>query len=186
MTFGRPSIRADGVARRLRTTSMRPPRALSARRFGCLGVDEFILVRVLVALLLAAVFTLFALLAVNALYLGSITFLEWSSGAIYQDYFYQLNMLFHLGTGLLLIAPFAWFGIAHMRRALRQPNPRAIRIGIASKMAAETFPSAVKVLTCRLNSILSRIRRLMLSRISAIFPPVSFCTRMEMVKKRKS
>ena len=49
--------------------------------------------------ILAIVFTLFALLAVNALYLGSITFLEWSSGNIYQDYFYLLNMLFHLGGG---------------------------------------------------------------------------------------
>lgn len=82
-------------------------------------------------LVLAVVFTLFALLSVNALYLASITFLEWVSDNIYQDYFYQINMLVHLGVGLILVVPFFWFGIAHMKRAIHRVNYRAIKIGIA-------------------------------------------------------
>jgi hypothetical protein len=43
--------------------------------------------------LLGAVFLLFALLAVNSVYLGAITLLEQTGDAIYQDYFYQAHPL---------------------------------------------------------------------------------------------
>ena len=81
--------------------------------------------------LLTVVFSLFALLAVNSVYLGSITALEHFSGQIYQDYFYLLMFLLHLFLGLVLILPFCVFAILHARRALQRDNRYAIRAGIA-------------------------------------------------------
>jgi tetratricopeptide (TPR) repeat protein len=81
--------------------------------------------------LLGAVFLLFALLVVNSLYLVSITMLEQASGEIYQDYFYMLMFLVHLGLGLLLTLPFILFGLGHMRRALGRPNRYAVRAGLS-------------------------------------------------------
>jgi len=81
--------------------------------------------------LLGVVFTLFALLVVNSIYLSSITALEYYSGLIYQDYFYLLMFLLHLLLGLLLVLPFCAFAILHARRAIRRDNRYAIRAGIA-------------------------------------------------------
>jgi len=81
--------------------------------------------------LLTAVFTLFALIVVNSIYLSSITALEYVSGLIYQDYFYLLMFLLHLLLGLLLVLPFCVFAILHARRAIRRDNRYAIRAGIA-------------------------------------------------------
>ncbi len=81
--------------------------------------------------LLTAVFTLFALLVVNSIYLGSITVLEYFSHQIYQDYFYLLMFLLHLLLGLLLVLPFCIFGFLHARRAIKRDNRYAIRAGIA-------------------------------------------------------
>ena len=53
--------------------------------------------------LLGVVFTLFALIVVNSIYLSSITAAEYYSGLIYQDYFYLLMFLLHLLLGLLLV-----------------------------------------------------------------------------------
>jgi tetratricopeptide (TPR) repeat protein len=72
----------------------------------------------------------FALLSVNSVYLGSITLAEWFSGEVYQDYFYQLMFLVHLGLGLALAVPFLWFGFAHLRRAWPRPNRQAVRAGL--------------------------------------------------------
>ncbi len=81
--------------------------------------------------LLSVVFTLFALIIVNSIYLSSITALEYYSGVIYQDYFYLLMFLLHLFLGLLLVLPFCVFAILHARRAIRRDNRYAIRAGIA-------------------------------------------------------
>ena len=81
--------------------------------------------------LLTAVFTLFALLVVNSIYLSSVTALEHYSGRVYQDYFYLLMFLLHLLLGLLLVLPFCVFGFLHARRAIRRDNRYAIRAGIA-------------------------------------------------------
>jgi tetratricopeptide (TPR) repeat protein len=81
--------------------------------------------------LLTAVFSLFALLSVNSIYLGSITTLEHFSGQIYQDYFYLLMFLLHLFLGLLLILPFCAFAFLHARRAIHRNNRYAIRAGLA-------------------------------------------------------
>ena len=59
--------------------------------------------------LLAAVFGLFALLAVNSVYLGAVTFLEWKlglkDGRSLQGGFYLCNFLVHLVLGFLIVVP---------------------------------------------------------------------------------
>jgi tetratricopeptide (TPR) repeat protein len=90
--------------------------------------------------LIGLVFTVVAVLSLNSVYLGSITLLEWRSGEIYQDYFYQLMFLLHLVLGLFLILPVIIFGIGHARNAWRRPNRRAVRAGIG------VFSTAIIVL----------------------------------------
>lgn len=80
--------------------------------------------KVLIALLL-----LYALLGVNSAYLGGITFLEWSTGRLYQNYFYQLMFLAHLGLGLVLIPAAMAFIWGHLRKAWVLPNRRAAQVG---------------------------------------------------------
>lgn len=72
-----------------------------------------------------------ALLVANAVYLATITFLEWSTGNTYQDYFYQYMFLGHLLLGGLFIVPFLIFGISHLRLARQRRNRRAVKIGYA-------------------------------------------------------
>jgi tetratricopeptide (TPR) repeat protein len=86
--------------------------------------------------LLLIVFALFGALAVNGLYLGGVTLLEWWSGAIYQGYFYQVMFLVHLILGLLLLIPAVVFGALHLRNARRRPNRRAVRAGLALYVTA--------------------------------------------------
>ena len=86
--------------------------------------------------LLAAVFGLFALLAVNSVYLSAVTFLEWRSGEILQNRFYLWNFLLHLVLGFAIVVPTIAFGVAHWRNVANRPNPRAIAAGIATFVAA--------------------------------------------------
>src|SRR5262245_49607598 len=65
--------------------------------------------------LLFVVFGLFALLSVNAVYLVAVHVLEWSTGKVYQNWFYLVSFLVHLVLGLLLVVPVVVFGIAHIR-----------------------------------------------------------------------
>jgi tetratricopeptide (TPR) repeat protein len=81
--------------------------------------------------LLVVVFALFALLAVDSVYLGTITWFEWWSGRTLQDYFYQIVFLLHLLLGLLIVVPVVAFGALHFRNAHQRPNRRAVRAGIA-------------------------------------------------------
>jgi tetratricopeptide (TPR) repeat protein len=81
--------------------------------------------------LLAIAFALFGLLAVNSLYLVSVTVAEELSGALYQDFFYQVMFLLHLLLGLLIVLPAVVFGALHLRNAWPRPNYRAVRAGLA-------------------------------------------------------
>jgi hypothetical protein len=81
--------------------------------------------------LLLVVFALFALLAVDSVYLGTITWFEWWSGKTLQDYFYQIVFLLHLVLGFLIIVPVIVFGPLHFRNAWKRPNRRAVGAGIA-------------------------------------------------------
>jgi hypothetical protein len=80
---------------------------------------------------LLTVLGLVALLGANSVYLSGITFLEWKSGQTYQNYFYQLMFLGHLGLGLLLVVPLVLFGTIHMLNTRNRKNRRAVRIGYA-------------------------------------------------------
>jgi tetratricopeptide (TPR) repeat protein len=81
--------------------------------------------------LLIVLLGLFALLAVNAVYLGSITFAEWLTGETFQNYFYQYMFLLHLVAGLLILLPVLVYGAIHIRNAHDRPNRRAVRVGYA-------------------------------------------------------
>ena len=81
--------------------------------------------------LLYVVFGLFALLAVNSVYLVGITFREWLSGQTFQNYFYQYMFLAHLVLGFALILPVLIFGAVHVGNARHRPNRRAVRAGFA-------------------------------------------------------
>jgi len=83
--------------------------------------------------LLTLVFTLFAIIVVNSIYLSSITALEYYSGLIYQDYFYLLMFLLHLFLGLLLVVPFCVFGFLHARRAYSGSGSRWLQGCYADK-----------------------------------------------------
>lgn len=81
--------------------------------------------------LLAVVFALFAILGANSVYLSAITFLEWSRGLTYQNYFYMVMFGVHLVLGLLFVLPVIIFGVVHIRNSRHRPNKRAIRVGYA-------------------------------------------------------
>ena len=97
--------------------------------------------------LLAIVFGLFALLAVNATYLAGVTFLEWLTGTTYQNWFYLVMFLVHLTLGLLIILPVVFFGIFHIRNAHNRPNRRAVWVGYALYAVALTMLASGIVLT---------------------------------------
>jgi tetratricopeptide (TPR) repeat protein len=93
------------------------------------------------------VFGLFALLAVNATYLGGVTFLEWLTGTTYQNWFYLVMFLVHLSLGLLIILPVVLFGIFHIRNAYNRPNRRAVWVGYSLYAVALTMLASGIVLT---------------------------------------
>ncbi len=80
---------------------------------------------------LIIVLTLFSLLLANGIYLSSITFAEWWTAKVYQNYFYQFMFLGHLILGVILLVPFIIFGIAHWKASHHRRNRRAVRIGYA-------------------------------------------------------
>ena len=82
--------------------------------------------------LLVVVMTLFALLAINSIYLGGITFFEWRSGDALQNHFYQWMFFGHLALGLLIVVPAIAYGVIHMCNAYDRPNQRAVKAGYAS------------------------------------------------------
>jgi tetratricopeptide (TPR) repeat protein len=81
--------------------------------------------------LLYVIFALVAVLGANSAYLAAVTFVEWSTGRTYQNYFYQYMFLGHLVLGLVLVAPFVVFGAIHMAASRNRRNRRAVRIGYA-------------------------------------------------------
>ena len=79
--------------------------------------------------LLFVVFGLFALLAINSVYLVGVSAMEWSTGRTYQNWFYMNMFLVHLLLGSLIVLPVIAFGVAHIRNAHNRPNRRAVRVG---------------------------------------------------------
>jgi hypothetical protein len=81
--------------------------------------------------LLYFIFALVALLGANSAYLVAVTAVEWATGRVYQNFFYQYMFLGHLALGLVLIVPFIVFGTVHLVAARNRRNRRAVRIGYA-------------------------------------------------------
>ncbi|MEE2914540.1 MAG: multiheme c-type cytochrome [Pseudomonadota bacterium] len=81
--------------------------------------------------LLAALLIAFAVLVVDSVYLGTISFLEWRSGETLQGFTYQIAFLLHLALGFAIIAPALVYSFMHLRRALHRPNRLAVRLGLA-------------------------------------------------------
>ena len=86
--------------------------------------------------LLGLVLLLFGLLVVNSFYLVTVSLAGQLSSQSYENFFYLLMFLAHLGLGLLLILPALLFGALHLRRAWRRPNRYAVRAGIALYITA--------------------------------------------------
>jgi hypothetical protein len=80
--------------------------------------------------LLAIVLGLFALLAVNSVYLAAVSLTQWTTGQTYENYFFQWMFLVHLVLGLLIVLPIVVFGLLHLRNAFGRPNRRAVRAGL--------------------------------------------------------
>ncbi len=89
--------------------------------------------------LLGGIFGLVALLGANSVYLVSIRALEAVKGLSYQNYFYMVMFGAHLVLGLLLVAPFLVFGVAHIKNAHARPNRRAVRAGY---LLFSSFPAS--------------------------------------------
>jgi len=81
--------------------------------------------------LLDVVFGLFALLAVNSLYLVAVRVMEAATGNTYQNWFYIGMFLFHLVLGLIIVIPVVVFGIVHWKNSKDRPNRRAVKVGYA-------------------------------------------------------
>ncbi len=87
------------------------------------------------------------LLAINSVYLASVTFAEWLSGRTLQNAFYLDLFLAHLVLGMLLLVPALLFGALHFRRARRRPNRYAIRAGLGLYLALAVLFVSGLVLT---------------------------------------
>lgn len=91
--------------------------------------------------LLSLIFAVFAVMAVNSVYLVAIRLLDWSArlsglGATYQNWFSIAMLGLHIALGLLIIVPVVLFGLVHMRNARNRPNKRAVRAGYALFIAS--------------------------------------------------
>ncbi len=81
--------------------------------------------------LLIFVLFLFAALAINSIYLGFVSLVEWAQGTIIQNHFYQWMFLAHLILGLMLIIPALLYGVLHWGKARFHRNRRAVKAGYA-------------------------------------------------------
>ncbi|MDZ4831672.1 MAG: multiheme c-type cytochrome [Phycisphaerae bacterium] len=80
-------------------------------------------------IVLMVVFALFALLVVNSVYLGAVTFAGWRSGVRLENYFYLWMFMAHLALGVAFTAPVIVFGLLHAKNAHNRPNVWAKRVG---------------------------------------------------------
>lgn len=86
--------------------------------------------------LLLATLVLFALLAINSVYLGGVTLTEWITSEQRQNSFYLWMFLGHLVLGLAITLPAIAFGAWHWKRSHNHPNRRAVRMGNVTFIAA--------------------------------------------------
>jgi hypothetical protein len=72
-----------------------------------------------------------ALLGANSLYLAGVKAMGALAGEAYQDQFWLWMILLHVVLGVLVVAPFLFFGLVHWRNTKDRKNRRAVRIGYA-------------------------------------------------------
>ena len=99
------------------------------------------------AKILAVVFGLFALLAINSTYLIGVSILEWATEQTYQNWFYLNMFLVHLVLGVLIIVPVIVFGLTHMWNTYDRRNRRAVKVGYALFATALILLASGVVLT---------------------------------------
>ncbi len=104
-------------------------------------------------ILLVIVLGLFALLGINSVYLASVTFAEWVTDQVFQNFFYIIMFGAHLVMGLLIILPVIVFGFVHMFRAKSLPNKRAARVGYLL-LAASLILLVTGIVLTRIEGIL--------------------------------
>ena len=80
--------------------------------------------------LLVVVLVVISLLVVDSVYLSVVSFVQWMTGQIIENAFYQVMFLVHLVLGVLVIVPTLLFGAMHLRRAISRPNRTAVRLGL--------------------------------------------------------
>jgi tetratricopeptide (TPR) repeat protein len=72
-----------------------------------------------------------ALLGANSLYLGGVKAMGALTEQAYQDQFWLWMIVLHVVLGILVVAPFLFFGIVHWRNTKDRKNRRAVNIGYA-------------------------------------------------------
>ena len=82
-----------------------------------------------VRILLVIVLGLFALLVANSIYLLLIRGAGEITDQTYENWFYLIMFLLHLGLGFVLLVPFILFLIFHIRAVWDHPNRRAVAAG---------------------------------------------------------
>ncbi|MBT3604085.1 MAG: hypothetical protein HOE48_04580 [Candidatus Latescibacteria bacterium] len=97
--------------------------------------------------LLFVVFGLFALLAINSVYLVGVTAMEAVSGQTYQNWFYMNMFIVHLVLGVLMVLPVIIFGIIHLRNSYDRRNRSAVKVGYGLFAAALILLASGIVLT---------------------------------------
>jgi tetratricopeptide (TPR) repeat protein len=80
--------------------------------------------------ILFLVFAATALLGITGVYLSSIRLLEWWRGQTYTNQFTLWMFLAHIAVGVLILAPFLYFGVSHYLSARRRKNRLAVRLGL--------------------------------------------------------
>ena len=85
----------------------------------------------LLRVLLFIIFAATALLGATGAYLAAISFMNWNDPArLYTTPFTFWMFLVHCGAGVLVVAPFLVFGVAHFLTARNRPNRVAVRLGL--------------------------------------------------------
>src|SRR5947209_4978235 len=79
--------------------------------------------------LLVFIFFAVALLGASGVYLVAIRLLEWYRTHTYTNQFTLWMFLVHVVMGVLFVAPFLVFGLAHYASARRRKNRLAVRLG---------------------------------------------------------
>ena len=72
----------------------------------------------------------FAILGATGIYMASVSFVTWLSGAPQDTYFYMLMVALHLLLGFVILVPFIVFGFGHLFTSWKRPNRAAIRYGL--------------------------------------------------------